>query len=264
MSSIEETTLKITHDAGFFSCCSVGLHFIVNFFNENKMLPTDVDRSSQFNQYKENHDQDLSKLFYNKNHFDIKYQNCIDFFWEKQFEKYSELDFNNLTLFIQRYYAVSDLILNKVFEIQQRIGVDYENIIAVCYRGNDKCSETQIGSYETYIEQIDMVYEKMDDPLIFIQTDEVEFLEKIQEKYVNVFYLDEIPIIKKNTSLSIQHTISNYKKEKFEFALNFLASMIFMSKCNHLITHSGNVGLWIAMYRGHFNNSFQYLKGEWV
>jgi len=264
MYSIEKDILKITHNAGFFSCCSVGLHFIVKFFNENKFLPSDVDRSYQFDGYKETHDQDLSKLFYNKNNFDIKYENFVDFFHEKQFEKYSELDFNILSCFVKKYYDVSDIILNKVFEIQQRIGVNYENIIAICYRGNDKCSETRIGGYDTYIEQINMVYEKMNDPVIFIQTDELEFLEKIKEKYTNVFYLDEIPIIKKNTSLAIQHTIPNYTKEKFEFALNFLASVIFMSKCGHLITHSGNVGLWIAMYRGNFNNSFQFLNEKWI
>lgn len=210
MFSIEENTLKITHDAGFFSCCSVGLHFIIKFFNDKKKLPTNVDRSHQFNQYKENHHQDLSKLIYNENDCDIKYENFIDFFWEKQFEKYSELELDSLTPFIKKYYDVSDIILNKVFEIQKRIGVNYDNIIAVCYRGNDKCAETRIGSYETYIKQIEMVYGKIDNPVIFVQTDEIQFLEKIQQKYVNVFYLNEIPIVEKHASIAIQHTIPNY------------------------------------------------------
>lgn len=31
--------IKITHNAGFFSCCSVKLEHITNFINLNKRLP---------------------------------------------------------------------------------------------------------------------------------------------------------------------------------------------------------------------------------
>lgn len=40
--------IKITHNAGFFSCCSVKLTKIVEFINLNKKLPDSVDSSAQF------------------------------------------------------------------------------------------------------------------------------------------------------------------------------------------------------------------------
>ena len=44
--------IKITHSYGFFSCCSVKLHYIVQFINSNKILPKKVDSSKQFHLYK--------------------------------------------------------------------------------------------------------------------------------------------------------------------------------------------------------------------
>ena len=37
--------LKITHNAGFFSCCSCRLSETVEFINSNKRLPDNVDSS---------------------------------------------------------------------------------------------------------------------------------------------------------------------------------------------------------------------------
>ena len=45
-------SIKIIHNAGFFSCCSVKLHQIIKFFNTQKKLPDIVDSSAQFKWYK--------------------------------------------------------------------------------------------------------------------------------------------------------------------------------------------------------------------
>ena len=46
-------TLIIKHnDSGFFSCCSLRLNDIVDYFNNNKCLPETVNSSNQFTWYK--------------------------------------------------------------------------------------------------------------------------------------------------------------------------------------------------------------------
>ena len=52
--------LKITHNFGFFSCCSVKLHDIVEYFNYHKNIPSDVDSSEQFEWYKINKTGDIT------------------------------------------------------------------------------------------------------------------------------------------------------------------------------------------------------------
>ena len=48
--------IKITHNFGFFSCCSVKLSNIVNFINVKKKIPNIVDSSEQFKLYKKDSD----------------------------------------------------------------------------------------------------------------------------------------------------------------------------------------------------------------
>jgi len=54
--------VKINHNAGFFSCCSVKLTNTINFINLNNKIPDIVDSSEQFNYYKTNNDKDLISL----------------------------------------------------------------------------------------------------------------------------------------------------------------------------------------------------------
>ena len=74
-------TLTITHNAGFFSCCTIRLIEIVNFFNNNKNLPTIVDSSRQFDFYKSK-PEDLSKFYFTEKENNIEYNSDIkkDFF----------------------------------------------------------------------------------------------------------------------------------------------------------------------------------------
>ena len=40
--------IKIKHSHGFFSCCSVKLHHIVEFININKILPNNSENVIQY------------------------------------------------------------------------------------------------------------------------------------------------------------------------------------------------------------------------
>ena len=61
---IKKNSLVITHNAGFFSCCSVRLDKIVNYFNEKKYLPNIVDSSKTFELYKTNTNVDITNEYF--------------------------------------------------------------------------------------------------------------------------------------------------------------------------------------------------------
>jgi hypothetical protein len=96
--------------------------------------------------------------------------------------------------------------------------------------------------------------------LIFlIQTDETEFLESFQKRFPNSFFFSEIPTIKKsNTSI---HDVIQVDK-RVDAASYFLAVTKILSKNSHLITHSGNCGLWSILFRGSSKNTYQYLNHQ--
>ena len=82
--------LKITHNAGFFSCCSIKLKKIIEYYNNNKKIPNKVDSSEQFKLYKPcSLKEDITYHFFKKNKkYEIKYNKKVNKS-DNQFKKYT-------------------------------------------------------------------------------------------------------------------------------------------------------------------------------
>ena len=257
------STLKITHNAGFFSCCTIRLGKIVEFFNKNKSLPTIVDSSQQFTNYKSNVDEDLSKYFFKENdQIEIKYIDSVKITNtndEDQFSNYHFLNLKIVSHFIEKYFKLSDDILNIIDKLEKKYEIDYNNTISVLYRSNDKISETNIGSYETFYQKINECSLENPKMKILIQTDDQNFLDyclnKLNDK---IIFFDEIPRINNNPRQVIHNVIN--KNDRKTFASNFLGVTKILSKTKILITHSGNCGMWTIFFRGNMENVYQYLN----
>jgi UDP-N-acetylglucosamine 2-epimerase len=88
-------SVKVTHNAGFFSCCSLKLDHIVGYMNNNKAIPLVVDSSSQFSWYKnqEYKDKDITLEYFEHydNIQDVHFNYPIRFSQQQQFSDYSKL-----------------------------------------------------------------------------------------------------------------------------------------------------------------------------
>ena len=76
-------------------------------------------------------------------------------------------------------------------------------------------------------------------------------------------------MISKNKNMVIHKLV--LPDHRPEFAIRILSMTQVIAKCKHLITHTGNCGLWAVLYRGNSNNVHQFLKatqqtteGKWV
>jgi len=100
------SNVKITHNAGFFSCCSVKLYRIVEFINSNKKIPDFVDSSQQFKWYKNDKSKDITfDFFENYNNItDVNIIHPINYNHGHQFKNYSNLDYNNIQPLIKKYF----------------------------------------------------------------------------------------------------------------------------------------------------------------
>ena len=256
--------LKVTHNAGFFSCFGVRLMDIIRFFNQNKTLPEYVDSSTQFIAYKDNLNDDLTDIIFKKNDLDIKYIENIKFNIynnDDQFSDYNEINFKYVNPFIEKYFSPSPIIEQRINYFIKNYNLNLEKTIGVFYRGNDKVSETNIGSYEIYLDKMYQLLSKNPDFKILIQTDDQDFINFCSGK-IPFTCFNEIMRIPNNP----RHVVHYYIRNKIEFSINFLAVTKIMSMCNILITHSGDCGLWAVLYRQNTNNVSQYLnhnnKGE--
>lgn len=257
--------IKITHNAGFFSCCSVKLTKIVNFINSNKKLPDSVDSSEQFKWYKNNtnKNKDITFDYFERydNITDVNIIHPIKYHWEYQFKNYSDLEYESITPLIKKYFSPSTEINEIVNNIEKKYSLIYENICVLFYRGNDKNRETKICGYDEYLNYAINLLNKTPNIVFLIQSDETEFIRFMVNKFPNnsFYFKDEIRHIRKcNDTVDRKMSAKNY-----DFSKKYLAITIIMSKCKYIICGSGNCDIWIMLYRGHNKNVIQNLKGNW-
>jgi len=251
-------TLTISHNSGFFSCFTFRLNEIIRFFNENKVLPERVDSSRQFRHFKNNLNDDLTEIIFQKNDLEIKFNQNISLsksIDEEQFSHYNQINFSEINPLIEKYFSIGDIITNRVNYFKSKYNLNLEKTIGVFYRGNDKITETNIGSYDIFLNKIYETLSKNPGYNILIQTDDQDFINFCRNKLPFISF-SELITIPNNP----KHVVHYFIYNKTHFAIDFFAATKIMSMCKILITHSGNCGLWSVLYRGNTNNVSQYLN----
>ena len=242
--------IKVTHNCGFFSCCSVKLHYIIEYFNKEHKLPDHVDSSEQFVIYKPLHllDYDITYDFFKKPTMEtIEYENKIEYNWDYVMLPYSNLKVDKLTPFINNYFTPSDEILEISNEIKEKYNLDFNNICAVYYRGTDKCREVTLDKVDTFIEKM----KNVKDMTFLVQSDDQDFINIIKSNF------DNIIIIEENYISSTKNGIHNEFNGNHNYIMiqYFFATLLLMSKCKYLIcSNSSNCSLWCILYKGDNTN----------
>ena len=257
--------IVVTHNAGFFSCCSMRLAEIIKYVNKYRKFPI-VDSSEQWSMYKDSYG-DITDSFFKTDIQDLKeitkdivcngwpfYDNDVD----AQISPYKNLDFKELNFIIYKYFSLSDVVMQIYNTLISKYKIDLDKTIAIYYRGNDKHRETNLPSYEEFIQKIDELKAQYPDYKLLIQSDEVSIYEKILAKYPDSIYFDEIAKSIPNANYSIAQIIP--VGEKKSQAILFLAIVKIISQCSKIIFNSGNVSMWICFYRGNTDGIYQYLN----
>jgi hypothetical protein len=250
--------IKAVHNAGFFSCCNIKLRVIIEYFNENRILPIKVDCSELFDLYK------LPSLRHSDitHHFFEIHEESIPFYErisvtqdtrEDQFSDYRLLNVESLRPFIHTYFSP----IKEIQAIQQQLlikyNIDLSNCIGIYYRGTDKYGETQLGDFEKYSEQLLKLQQT--GKQIIVQTDSANFLEYMKLWHPSIITVQENRVSKTNNGIHNESSrTANYTDIKYLFA-----TFLLLSQCDQLIVSSGNCSLWIMYYRGHVRNVYQCL-----
>ena len=250
--------LKVTHtNAGFFSCCSVRLMKIIEFFNIYRCLPDYIDGTEQFMLYRPPDVWgDIATHFFKTNFVNIQFKGGIKDCNDNQFRPYRSIHYDSLTPFIQRYFSPTDEIMNLANMFIQKYKLVPPAMISVYYRGTDKYKETPIGTFEDYSSMIDKIYKGEQ---ILVQTDSGPFLEYMKSKYA-IVAIKENPVSYGDNGIHNENNTSqNYNEMKY-----LLATLFIMARSKTVICSSGNVSIWLAYYRNSANNLYQNLNNAWL
>jgi len=250
--------------AGFFSCCSIRLHYINLYITEMLRLPPIIDTSSMFRFYKEDISKDVTyEYFEHYDHIDIDFKLPIDYKENYQYRDYNSLEFEQIVPLITKYFSPSKTINDIISNMTSKYNLDFENICVLFYRGNDKNKETRICGYSDYTRYADKVLEHNKDIRFMLQSDETGFLDFFTERYPNnSFYMkDEIRHIPRHR----RNTVDNvFRESNHVFSKYYLAITIIMSKCKYIVCGTGNCSIWIVFYRGHAKNVIQNNRCRWI
>jgi hypothetical protein len=245
-------TLIVNHNAGFFSCYTIRLSNILAYFNKNQKCPRLVDSSKQFIFYKMPSDTatDYTPKYINPNPtLTIAYQGAVKITndpREEQFSNYKNLNFSSIAPFIQKYFQPSDPILTLVAQLERNYGLhDYLNLAVCYYRGTDKCLETNLCDFKTFIAQAVRIRHDNAGLNFLLVSDEPKLIKLFLHTFPGTIIFDEL---------------LNNMGRSFLHSQIMLASVLIAAKCKHLICSSGNVALWMTIFRGHGTNLYQYLS----
>lgn len=261
MANDNKKILKVTHNAGFFSCMTIRLQDLFSFIKEHNAYPDEIDSFSQFAFFKSDAHIDISRYYIKHSDIEIPLilpeiakHDCMSI----QFDDYRKIDFENIKPILNKYFGLGDLVLNKKEQLKTKYGLsDY---IGVFYRGNDKRIEMELPTYDNFINKIKQIRSLEPNLPIYTLPDECSFLKALKDNFDNVICFDETPCIDKPDSCMMFEMPINLRSD---YGAIYNASVSLMAESKHLITHSGNGGLWAALYRGNANNLYQIHKNKW-
>ena len=257
--------LSISHNCGFFSCCSVKIYKIINYFSKNKTLPNIVDSSRLFGMYKKDDKVDITPDFFL--HPDsisktITYSKKIPITkWGFQVNNYKSVDYDSIVPFVNKYFAPSPRIINIYNKLITKYNINPDNCIGLYYRGTDKRNETKLDSFENYYIKLLELVAQLKNTQILIQTDTTQFIEFMKDKPLkNVIIIDE------NSTSSSKRGIHNEmtKKQNYIDIQTLFATFLIISRCKYIICSSGNCSIWIMYYRNNAHNVYQNLNRKWL
>ena len=124
---VENDCVVTRHNHGFFSCCSVILHNIVEYIHLNKKLPLS-DSSKSFEWYK-SENRDITYDYFEQYQENHDHLQSIDYKESYQFIDYSNLDYN-ITSIVNKYFSPS-IITFVFYFIEEMIKLQRHNYVII-------------------------------------------------------------------------------------------------------------------------------------
>ena len=245
----EKKILTVKRGSGITSCLMVRLSDYVDFWHkeEGKCLPDEIDSSAQWSRYRDEDNQDVSKIIFRDYKKPERNLRLIDFHHEHQYKWYNEMPLKELSEIFKICCPFSDLIVERARQIREMIG----DRTVIMYRGNDKAFEIFRTPYYCMEE---LAKEVNSTNGYFVQTDEIEFFDFWKSIHPDTISYDNLPRIHKNPdSFFIPD-----KGNRIQFVVDFISALLAISSAKNIVMTTGNIGLTVALMRGKGEGIWQF------
>jgi hypothetical protein len=243
----------LTHNAGLFSCMSVALDATV------RTKPQKINSMFGLAWYKK-------ILFINNwNYFfqeadkdkvsDLDQRAILELdissFWSY---RYDSIPIKNFTPFVNTYFRPSIKIQNIKRALLDSYELNPLETIGVHHRGTDKITEWDLTPINRFGDEIEKLLSSNLKNTILVQSDDNEarrYLSKRFSKEKVVIFEEILPGVGSVGA----HLIDSYNQQEQVFL--YFATVLILSECNFLITHTGNAALWECLIRNNTDKVIQ-------
>jgi len=259
----EDRSLHIGHSSGFFSNVTVTLLALCDLLNDGLEVEQIHYRYS-FATYRGAeqpiYDHDLYPEYFALNR-SMRLPDPLPRRFVDHHGLYDELDYKCLNMLVRRYFTPSPRINDIVSGWETKYGFDGSKTIGVCYRGTDKQREVTLAQPSAFLEATRRIVQSHPECRVLIQTDQLQVRDLFLREFGDCcWYLEEMPVT--GGGFALQHLSSSERGvDRFIFGQRIVATALMLSKCAHLVNHTGNMGFWIALLRGHYGSAIQFGPG---
>jgi hypothetical protein len=248
------------HDSGLYSNVTTALHDVLVLHHAG-ITVRKIDFSAGMTFFKDDIGKDVYPLFFEASRergtalpADLTF-NAYDVH-----KVYKRLPLQALSKAADVLFKPSPTVFNVAQEIVKAAGVEPTRTIAICYRGTNKGKEVSLAPIDHYIavvENIGKVTGIYFD--ILIQTDQAQARQAIMDRFgPRVRFFKDLPVTTGSTPIHKLEFGTEVTLTREDFAIRMMAAVVVMSQCAFVVTHSGNIGAWIAILRGSTQNLYQF------
>jgi hypothetical protein len=171
---------------------------------------------------------------------------------------YASYDLPNMKKYARLYFTPAQPIQTFQRELTQKYQIDVDKVIALVFRGTDKSTEVHPTPIERYIDVALAALRAKPDLQVVIQTDQQQAREAVLAAIPQAMFFEELPA---TSGVKVIHNLAledEFKIGRLEFACRMLAVTHLLASVKYIVTHTGNVSLWLACYRGSSEGFYQF------
>jgi len=257
-----DATLVCCHDSGFFSICSVALRNIAEVLKRTGELPRRIDFSRTFRAFR-NAEQargavDLYPAFFSPDPAAAAAVRRLP--RVRHHGLYRWIDYPAFAPVMRRYFQPSAHARAIQDRWIARYGIEPDRTIAVLYRGTDKHTEVAVARPEAYVEQVRAILGRHPDFRILVQTDE----RAVRDVFVatfgsRCFFIEDMPV---SDGGRVVHDLDDATLgiDRGEWGVMLVAVTELLSRMAHVVNHTGNMAVWVCLWRGHCRGVVQFAQ----
>lgn len=248
------TTLFPTHNAGLFSCLCTIMWTIRSILEVGSQLPDSINNVLSMYYFKSNgSSNNYPLLFQQPSASSLAGLQLAALSGPSVFDHHGEykglfdlLGLEWICKYAEAYLRPSLPVLARIDYFINKYSITDARTVSVCIRGTDKQSEVVPDPISTYINTVRDLLRAGSVDQVLVQTDQAQILDLFRTEFKHkCIFIEELPTTYGQT---VMHRDDKFLLNRDSWSQDLVAMVLAISRAKYLVTHTGNVGLFLSLF----------------